>query len=259
MYNLHVSFNAQIQDGCRGVEPHVSWGSNFVKKNMPKAARKPSSVIDSDVGNTEVMVMKFIELLNDEEVLRKLKSASYPHARYDILDKLTQTIAGLTSQLESKEKRITALEDTLERLEGECDKVEQYSRRNNLRCCGVPETAGEGEDTTAKVVEIISSKMAFTPPPPPPPVSQEDIIVSHRLGKRSDTGDRHRVVIVRFGKVTVRDGVIRARSRLRSTNCCTEQIYVNEDLTQRRAALAAATRQIQNKSTTAEPTVARLW
>ena len=78
-------------------------------------------------------------------------------------------------------------------------------------------------------------------------MSQEDIIVIHRLGKRSDTGDRHRVVIVRFSKVTVRDGVIRARRRLRNTNGSTEQIYVNEDLTQRRAALAVATRQMEKK------------
>ena len=129
----------------------------------------------------------------------------------------------------------------MERLEGECDRVEQYSRRGNLRFSGIPET-GEGEDTTAKVVEIINTKMAFTPPPPS--VSGGHYCC-HRLGKRSDTGDRRRVVIVRFSKVTVRDGVIRARSRLRNTNGSTEQIYVNEDLTQRRAALAAATRQMK--------------
>ena len=69
---------------------------------MPKA-RKPSNATDSDVGNTEVMAMKFIELLNDEEVLRNLRSALYPQALSDKLDKLTRTIAGLTSQLESKE------------------------------------------------------------------------------------------------------------------------------------------------------------
>ena len=76
------------------------------------------------------MVMKFIELLNDEDVLRKLKSALYPQALADKLDQLTQTITGLTSQLGSKEKRITALEEKVERLEGERDNVEQYSRRN---------------------------------------------------------------------------------------------------------------------------------
>ena len=165
----------------------------------------------------------------------------YPQALSDKLDKLTETIAGLTSQLENKEIKITALEERVERLEGECDRLEQYSRRGNLRFSGIPET-GEGEDTTAKVVDIVNTKMAFTTPSPP--VSQEDIIVSHRLGKRSDTGDRRRVVIVRFNKVTVRDGVIRARRRLRN-NDSTEQIYVNEDLTQRRTALAAATRQMK--------------
>ena len=196
---------------------------------MPKA-RKPFSVIDSDVGNTEVV--EFIDLLNNEDVLRKLKAALYPHALVDKLDKLTQTIAGLTSQLESKVKRITALEEKVERLEGHGENVEQYSRRNNLGVCGIPET---GEDTTAKVVKIVNNKMA--------------IIVSHRLGKRNDTGDRHRVVIVLFSKGTVRDGVVRAWSRLRNTNCSTEQTFVNKDLTPRRAALAAATRQMNKTQT----------
>ncbi|KAK2170067.1 hypothetical protein NP493_1165g01097 [Ridgeia piscesae] len=135
--------------------------------------------------------MRFVELLKDEGVLKTLRSALYPQALSDKLDKLTRTIADLTSQLETKEKKITALEERVERLEGECDRAEQYSRRGNLRFCGIPET------------------------------------------------------VVRFSKVTVRDGVIRARRRLRNTNGSTEQIYVNEDLTQRRAALAAATRQMK--------------
>ena len=103
--------------------------------------------------------MKFIELLNDEEMLRKLKSALYPQALADKLDQLTQAIAGLTYQLESKEKRISALEEKVERLEGEGDKVEQYSRRNNLRCYGIPET-GEGEDTTVKGGFILCNAVA---------------------------------------------------------------------------------------------------
>ena len=130
---------------------------------MPKA-RKPSSVTDSDVGDTGMMAKRFGELLNDEGVFKTLWSALYPKALSDKLDKLTRTIAGLTSQLESKEKKIIALEERVERLEGECNWVEQYSRRGNLRFSGIPET-GEGEYTTAKVAEIINTKMAFTPPP----------------------------------------------------------------------------------------------
>ena len=70
---------------------------------MPKA-RKPSSVTDSDVGDTEVMGKRFVEVLNDEGVLNTLKSALYPQPLSDKLDKLTRTIADLTSQVESKEK-----------------------------------------------------------------------------------------------------------------------------------------------------------
>ena len=70
---------------------------------------------------------------------------------------MTRTIADLTSQFKTKEKN--ALEERVERLEGECDRVEQYSRRGNLRFSGIPETE-EGEDITAKVIEIINTKMA---------------------------------------------------------------------------------------------------
>ena len=81
-------------------------------------ARKPSSVTDSDGGDTEVMVMRFVELLKDEGVLNTLRSALYPQALREKLDKLTRTIADLTSQLETKENKITSLEERVERLEG---------------------------------------------------------------------------------------------------------------------------------------------
>ena len=48
--------------------------------------------------------MWFVELLNDEGVLKPLRSALYPQALSDKLDKLTRTIADLMSQLETKEK-----------------------------------------------------------------------------------------------------------------------------------------------------------
>ena len=71
---------------------------------MP-TAQKPSSVIDSDVGDTDVMVMRFVELLKDEGVLKTLRSALYQQALSEKLDKLTRTIADLTSQLETEEKK----------------------------------------------------------------------------------------------------------------------------------------------------------
>ncbi|KAK2162738.1 hypothetical protein NP493_1504g00001 [Ridgeia piscesae] len=211
---------------------------------MPKA-RKSSSVTDSNVCDTDVMLLRFLELLSDDQVVRKLKSTLYPQALSDKLDTQIQTIAGLTSQLEGKECRITVLEEQVELLQSECDNQEQYSRRCNLRIHGIPET-GDGEDTTLKVLDLVNAKMAVTPP-----VAKEDIVVSHRLGKQRDTGDRPRAVIVVFSKITVRNDVIRARRRLRNTRD-QHQVFVNEDLTQRRAALAAATRQLKRNQKIAD-------
>ena len=137
-------------------------GEQFFSNSMPKA-RKTSSVIDSDVCDTDEMLLRFLELLSNDQVVRKLKSALYPEELSNKLETLTLTIAGLTSQLENKERRITVLEDQVELLQSECDNLQQYSRRCNLRFHGIPET-GEGEDTTLKVLELINAKMAVTPP-----------------------------------------------------------------------------------------------
>ena len=45
--------------------------------------------------------------------------------------------------LDMKDKRISALEDRLDILEAEADKLEQYSRHSNLKFQGIPETENE--------------------------------------------------------------------------------------------------------------------
>ena len=37
------------------------------------------------------------------------------------------------------------------------DSVEQYSRRANIRVCGIPEAYGGGEDTDEKVLAVLNS------------------------------------------------------------------------------------------------------
>ena len=80
---------------------------------MPKA-RKTFSVTDCNVSNTGVMLIRFMELLNDDEVLRKLKLTLFPQALSDKVDTLTQTIASFSSQLGSKEYRNTVLEEKVD-------------------------------------------------------------------------------------------------------------------------------------------------
>ena len=72
------------------------------------------------------------------------------------------------------------------------------------------------------------------------PIVSADVVTSHRLGRRvpgADIQTRPRPVIVKFATAHVRDVVIRARRRLRESGDG-PTVYVNEDLTRRRAALA---------------------
>ena len=60
-------------------------------------------------------------------------------------------------------------------LELDSDKVEQYSRRSNLRFNGIPETDNKVEDTTEKNLQIINKDMEV-------PMSREQVERRHRLG-----------------------------------------------------------------------------
>ena len=126
-------------------------------------ARKTSIVTNSDISNTDVMLIRFLELLNKNEVLRKLKLPLFPQALSGKLDTLTQTITSLSSQLGSKERRIVVLEEKVDHLESECENLEHCPGRSYLRFYGILETR-QGEGTTAKVVD--------TPKWPSPSVSR---------------------------------------------------------------------------------------
>ena len=78
-----------------------------------------------------------------------------------------------------------------------------------------------------------------------PSIVSADEAKSHRPGRPgADAQTRPRPVIVKCATAHVRDVVIRARRRLRESGDG-PTVYVNEDLTRRRAALAKKTRQLK--------------
>ncbi len=129
-------------------------------------------------------------------------------------------------------------------LELEADKVEQYSRRSNLRFSGLPETTGEStENTTEKILDIINNNMC-----PDMPVCRDQIERSHRLGAKMDKNGkpRQRAIIIRFVSEKVRDDVYRARFQLKDHNASARnKVFVNKDLAATRGAIAYQTRQLK--------------
>ena len=120
------------------------------------------------------------------------------------------------------------------KLEDSLDDTEQYSRRANLRIQGIPDP-GAGEDSCAKVLDVINNAMNLQPP-----LSSNDIERSHRLGRQTDPA-RPRTMIVRFRSERTRDSVYQSRSALKTRNQDVQpalRLFVNEDLTQRRSLMA---------------------
>nr|KAG5704247.1 hypothetical protein BaRGS_012535 [Batillaria attramentaria] len=82
---------------------------------------------------------------------------------------------------ESVEDLQEDLKDLQARYEEELDKLEAFSRRDNLRFFGLTETPGETFDScAAKVVECLQGTV------PNKTWSEDDIVRAHRVGKKPD-------------------------------------------------------------------------
>ena len=156
-------------------------------------------------------------------------------------------MSNMKQLLHMKDKRINALEERLDVLEAEADKREQYSRRPNLRFQGIPET--ESETTNELVLQTVNEKMGMQ-------LTVAHLERSHRLGPKKDENGRprKRAIIVRFRSEATRDEVFKARAQLKRHNSIDKDkaIFINEDLTTKRASLAYKTRLLKREKTIAD-------
>ena len=156
--------------------------------------RKTNSAAEkTEVGlpkTTDEIIIAFVELPADEQVVNKLRKALFPHVLADKSDGLTTKLSTLTDRLEKRDAHSNELEKRLTTVVTNYDQVEHYSRRSNLRFHGIDET--ENDDTTTKVIAIVNDTMKVAPP-----IDIGDIVTSHRLGPKPSTGGRPRPVIIR--------------------------------------------------------------
>lgn len=107
----------------------------------------------------------------------------------------------------------------------ECDKLEQYQRRDNLRIFGFENEEGESEaDLERKVIDLASDIGVVLKP--------EEISVVHRVGRK--VPDQNRAVIVRFSQRKRRKELLKKKSELKNKH---RNEFISEDLTQLRAAM----------------------
>ena len=167
----------------------------------------------SDSEDQAALALRLVELLNDDQVLDKLRRVLYPR---ELSDKMNSVTSTLHAKLDEKEQRIRFLEEKVAALEASADSVDQYGRRANLHVRGIPEQADPGESTDELVLDVLNNKMGMTPP-----VQKHQLVRSHRLGRIKEGQDRQRhprPIIVRFCSERLRDEVFKARTTLKTHN-----------------------------------------
>ena len=129
-------------------------------------------------------------------------------------------------QRERENNSLTNLKKEVQTQNFELDKLEQYSRKENIKVFGLDER--EGEDTNEMIVKL-ASDIGIQ-------ISQSDISVSHRLpGPRG----KPRPIIAKFVRRDTKSLIMKNKKNLNS-NPQYKQVYINDDFTQLRGKLIRA-------------------
>ena len=152
----------------------------------PKTKRAASS----DMDDQAAMALCLIELLNDDQVLDKLRRVLYLRELSAKIDSANDHIGLLKAMLTEKEERVKLIEVKVAKLEENADSVDQYGRRAHLHIRGVPESMAIGEDTDELVLRVLNEKIDMTPK-----AELHQLVRTHRLGRANDDRQRQPCVL----------------------------------------------------------------
>ena len=192
-----------------------------------------------DQMTSEQFALFLIEACKSPDIQSMLKDIVVPNldAFKDMVSaEVHRQMLPLKQQLQQKDQEIVGLKETIVDQQIKLDDLEQHGRRDSLRVSGIPEP-DEHDNTDAAVLDVCELIKVD------PPLQPTDIAVSHRIGRK--TAGKHRQIIVKFATRNVRERVFSARTDLKDVNKDKDnssKIYINEDLTQFRAALAREAR-----------------
>ena len=199
--------------------------------------------------NKEDFIQGLIYALNDDSVLTKLNDTICHHLKFDLkkltdasknvqneMKKLKETstqlgkeVSELRNMVLNKDKEISDLKKKVVYLESDIDRQEQYTRRNSIRIMGLKKH--ENENISERVINLFNKKMSVVPP-----VTEEMIERVHRAGPA--TPSKNRGVLVKFSSFKVKQRVYAQSKSLKvKDGQKKDSIFINEDLTRRRATL----------------------
>lgn len=175
-----------------------------------------------------------IEALKSQDVQATLRQALRP--QFDLVVQKTDAnmasrLKAMEQELAKKDAEIKKLKDQVEELEDRLDDQEQYSRRTSVRLSGVPEE--EGEDCEKKVNDFFSL-LDHSP----------KINRVHRVGKKDSNSVKPRQILCQFTNYPDKKETMKLKQKLKSIK---KDVYINEDLTRKRAKLFKLARDIKGE------------
>ena len=206
-----------------------------------------------------------IEALKDPQVLIEINKRIDRQALLNEIDfEQSALVQGLRRELRGVKEDLKRMQGDLDECYDKLDDLEQYSRKNNLRFDGVPES--DLENTHEVILETCNNVLSLEDP-----ITLSDISNSHRLpAPRNAEAEAHRPLIVKFTNNRARRRVFDARRILKDVNAAlrykrpsepgteddddyepfetitlSRKIFMNEDLSGARLKLAFEARQLK--------------
>ena len=188
-------------------------------------------------------VEDFVTALSDKRVKDLMANIFEEQLKSALLE--IESLKNINAQ---QSETINKLNMELNQQQMRIDGLEAYNRRENLIICGLPvsnaaEAATAGGDSSGSaenaagtektVLALCQQKLKVN-------IGASDISVTHRL-KKTGTAPGPAPVIVRFTNRKARDAVYAARFALKNHP---GNVFINEDLTSRRAHLFAEARKL---------------
>ena len=131
------------------------------------------------------------------------------------LNDVKHDLTNCKKTIDAQDKVINENKLVISTLQNQVSRVEDHSRRKNIRITGVPEGNQENwEQTQRKVEKIIQENIKIT---------DVKVQYAHRINSKNEVGPRP--IIARLGHDTDRISLLRKFGALKGTN-----IYLNEDL-----------------------------
>lgn len=133
------------------------------------------------------------------------------------LDNLAEKIADKIA-IKSLQQRVDCLEKQISEMNETLNSRQQLTLINNIRIIGIAED-GEPEDLEEKVITMVNNKLKVELKP-------DDIECCYRIGKRNNSADRNRSVLLKLTTHKKKISIMKKRRDLKKTG-----IVMYDDLT----------------------------